>query len=132
MVFELSYRGFEVSDVINGRSMQYKIEKDGQEMVFISCGKLMGNLPSVWIILDEGVPNYINVETKQANLVFSDETSKKQAISLYQEVKKLLNVEDRLNSYVPRYSSESEMTPFNVLEIDDASELEKITEGHIN
>jgi hypothetical protein len=38
---------------------------------------------------------------------------------------KLLDVEGKLKDYSPQFSTVSEITPYNILEIGDASDLEK-------
>jgi len=128
MAIELTYRGFEVSNIINDRYMKYFIDDDGMENVIITKGKTMHARPRVWIRMDEGTQTYLCVGTKQYDSQPEDESSKEQATRLHEEVKKLLDVDIKLKTYVPQFSSMSEITPFNVLGIEDISDLEKMTE----
>jgi len=48
-----------------------------------------------------------------------------QAAKIYQEVKRILNIEEKLKDYIPQFSHISELNLYSALGIDDASELEK-------
>lgn len=51
-----------------------------------------------------------------------------QALNIYHEVKKILDVDEKLKDYKPRFSHVSEFSLYNVLGIDDASEIKSLIE----
>jgi len=127
----ISQRGFEISKGNYDRyQVNYSINQEGLEVVSVNRGGFSSkHHSSVSIILDEGEIKYLRYSTSQ----FKDSDNmegeewkikSKQATCLYHEVKKILNVDEELKKYCPRFSHESEITPFNILEIEEISQLE--------
>lgn len=52
----------------------------------------------------------------------------KQASAIYHEVKRILNVDEELKNYHPRFSHESELNLYNILGIDDVSQIKPFIE----
>jgi|TARA_B100001971_G_C18088488_1_gene482195 hypothetical protein len=127
MVRPITQRGFHVDDVINGRCIRFSINDRGYEMVIILSTKRPWDKPRVIIhTKGDGVVGTVSVETeKQGSYGPNDSNSIEQSQRLYEEVVKLLDVEGKLKDYSPQFSTVSEITPYNILEIGDASDLEK-------
>jgi len=127
----ISERGFEVSKGNANRCrIMYKINEEGDEIVYIfKYGSNPSLESSVAIYLEDGQINRYTSSTPQFNNYQHTEgeeweTDSEQALALYHEVKKILNVEEELKNYKPRFSNECEITPFNVLGIDSEKDLE--------
>jgi len=56
------------------------------------------------------------------------ETNFQQAQKIYEEVRKMFDIDNELKNYVPKFSSPYEMTLYNCIGIDDSSELKKLIE----
>ncbi len=134
MVKELCYRGFEIVGGDLECGISYKINKDGIERVSIN-----GNKSSITIWIDDEKVNGISIINEQADEYFNEnqnspfpiETNFQQAIEIYRVVKRILDVDNKIKEYVPRFSSESELTLFNILGIEEASQLEKFVRGEM-
>lgn len=131
----INQRGFEVSKgKFNKTHISYSINENGLECISVCRNLLNEKLESkVFIEFDEGEIKYLSYNTSQ----FRDsedmegegwKIKSKQAMAIYHEVKKILNVDEELKKYSPRFSSESEFSPFNVLDIENASDIEPLLE----
>jgi len=131
----ISQRGFEVSKGnIDRVYISYAIDETGLECISVYKNLSHKKLQSrVSMTLDEGNIKYLLYDTPQ----FKDSDSmegeewkikSKQAMEIYHEVKRILNVDKKLKNYHPRFSHESEFSPFNVLGLEDASQLESWVE----
>ncbi len=130
----ISQRGFRISKGDSRYSISYRIDKRGLEIVSVYKGLYTSKLESsVYMSVDEGEIKYLSYETSQfedSDVMGGEEwkIKSKQAMEIYHEVKKILNVDEELKNYHPRFSHESEITPFNILGIDDVSKLESLIE----
>jgi len=127
----ISQRGFEISKGNYDRcQVHYSINQEGLEVVSVNRGGFSSkHHSSVSMILDEGEIKYLTYSTSQ----FKDsdqmegegwKLKSKQAQAIYTEIRKILNVNEELEKYSPRFSHESEITPFNILGLDNISQLE--------
>ena len=134
----IAQRGFEVSRgdfSSNSYYLRYFIDQTGLERIWVKRGIGTG----ISICLDEGEIESISVETPQLSEQIylkrsegqspQNESEKKnleQALNVYREVKKILNVDEGIKDYCPRFSHKSEINVYNVLSIDDASQIEAL------
>lgn len=146
MVKDICYRGFKIRKESPGKAIVYEINRGGLEDITIYgedvIVKMMvddGEIKNLLltsiqkaVYMDElGEEVYDLLDNEILNEEMSDETKRinfKQARELYEEVKRLLDVDNTIKEYVPKLSSECEFTIYNILEIDEASDLEKLFE----
>lgn len=131
MAKPISQRGFEISKGNPNRySVSYSIDEKGSEKICVS--KALSDKKhrsSVFITLDEEKIKYLSYSTSQFNDSDDMEGEEwkikaKQAMAIYYEVKRILNVDEELKNYHPRFSNKSEISPFTVLGLDSISQLE--------
>lgn len=135
MAKPIAQRGFSISKGDNRYSISYQIDEQGLEKIQVIRAQFNDKLRgSVFIDLDEGKIKSLSYYTSQ----FMDlddmegeewKIKSKQAMAIYAEVKKILNVDEELKNYSPRFSCESEITPFSVLGLEDISQLESFVRG---
>jgi len=135
----ITQRGFDVKKYnfkdINGGSMRYYIDADGLERIVIS--KDIYN--EIWITSDGERIISFSFNTPQLRrtvyvdsvAVYSDSlrANLEQATKIYYEVKRILEVNEKMKKYRPRFSHESEFNLYNILGIDDISELRSLIKG---
>lgn len=138
----ISQRGFKISKGdIDRYYISYSIDKEGLEN--ISVHKDFNNYVS---ITSDGediksisfqspqLSKYISISPEEIKELFGgkkspDELIKEeleQALAIYHEVRRILNVDEKLKDYLPRFSHESEFNLYNILGIDDVSQLESL------
>lgn len=140
MVKEIDLRGFMTEEKYNGITMRYRIDGNGIEEVFLNSEDFSfsitinidnENLKLVYVMtrqywgsLDIGIKFDIDINppTSRKNA----QINAQQAKAIYQEVKRLLKVEEKIKDYVPRFSSLLEINPYNILGINEVSELESL------
>jgi len=131
MVKELCYRGFEVSKgSYNKRNyISYSIDNRGLEIVrisnrerAISINSDNGDIKSIYISSPQ-IEVYLDEGDRETNI-----EQFQQAKEIYDEIVERLDVHKKIKDYVPKFSAESEINLFNLLEIDNISELEKLIE----
>ena len=79
--------------------------------------KVFGGDSSEEGLLSENFPTDIKLPKETREINYS------QGLELYHRVVKLLDVEKRLKEYVPRFSSETELTLANILGLDDINDV---------
>lgn len=131
----ISQRGFEMSKGNYNRCrIKYCIDERGLEDIYVSKALFDKKYESsVLITLDEGEIKSLSYSTSQFSKLEDMEgegwkIKAKQAMAIYHEVKRILNVDEELKNYRPRFSHESEISPFNILGLDDISQLESFIE----
>ena len=131
----INQRGFKISKGdFNRYQITYDIDEEGLENVCVYRASFNEKLESsVSITFDEGKIKYLRYKTSQ--FIDSDDMKgeewkikAKQALAIYHEVKRILNVDEELKKYSPRFSHKSEISPFNILGLDDVSQLEFFVE----
>lgn len=140
MVSPIFQRGFKTGAGKNN-TIEYKIGTDGMEVLQLfslerhSCVSIAsdeGSIKSVAITSPE-LSVYLSID--EVGCITSElpqQAAKRtfeQAKYIYQQCIKMLNVNEKLKEYAPRFSNELEINPFNVLGINDGNLEDFINAG---
>ncbi len=132
----IGQRGFSINKGdLNKFWIDYTINEKGLESILLLKG-VCGCDMRIYMEADDGkikvldygssqIPSRI-IEDRGYGEEWKFKEEIKQALEIYREVKRILNVDEELEKYCPRFSHESEINPFNILGIDDISQLESL------
>ena len=143
MTKPISQRGFEIYKSVKNGGIDYLIDNDGFENITIfikgnyvairvNDGKIIGvrvknSQADITSMKDDKLTEIISDNSYGNNLNMPIKTNIEnfeQAKMIYNSIIKLLDVKKKIRKYVPKYSSESELTIYNLLHIENAREFE--------
>lgn len=133
----ISQRGFEVDKKLKDGRMKYEINGEGGEEIniysgenFIEIAYMDGGLYRL-IVNTPQISNLIMMLDGEMVTSSSEgrlEENLRQAEEIYNEVKEILKVEEKLKEYIPKFSHVTEITLYNVLNIEGARDLSSLLE----
>jgi hypothetical protein len=134
----ITQRGFNIrkGDCLSetpGKAMiSYEIDNNGLENILLVRGV---DEFKVYIVVDDGEVKSLDYGSSQIPTkmimekdALQHEEELRQAKDIYEEVKRVLNVDEELKKYCPRFSHPSEASLYNILGIDDASQIKSLIE----
>lgn len=140
MASPMSQRGFKIGAGKNN-TIEYKIDTNGMEVLQLfslerrSCVSIMSDEGNIKLVTINSPEFSVYLSIDEAGCITSElpqQAAKRtfeQAKYLYQQGVKMLDVNEKLKEYAPRFSNELEINPFNILGINDGNLEDFINAG---